>query len=156
MRLDNAYYIYPSEYEYRSSEKCSRDEEMSPFEIDKFHKFQRVVTRNDRRLSTRIDQFSSLEYFFQRSIRATVRWKTYRVEFGSLLDRTSLRHRRFTRCHDDVGNALQYRVQIFVLDRVESSGKRFNRAYCLRSHNWKNTSNRKCDDTIYFFINCLS
>lgn len=51
MRLDNAYYIYPSEYEYRSSEKCSRDEEMSPFEIDKFHKFQRVVTRNDRRLS---------------------------------------------------------------------------------------------------------
>lgn len=45
MRLDNAYYIYPSEYEYRSSEKCSRDEEMSPFEIDKFHKFQRVVTR---------------------------------------------------------------------------------------------------------------
>lgn len=116
MRLDNAYYIYPSEYEYRSSEKCSRDEEMSPFEIDKFHKFQRVVTRNDRRLSTRIDQFSSLKYFFQRSIRATVRWKTYRVEFGSLLDRTSLRHRRFTRCHDDVGNALQYRKYLFSIE----------------------------------------
>lgn len=48
MRLDNAYYIYPSEYEYRSSEKCSRDEEMSPFEIDKLHKFQ-LATIEDYR-----------------------------------------------------------------------------------------------------------